>query len=224
MQMIGRILRPWKNEKTGYMKQEALFFDHVNLVIEHQESAYPNIPLHYVPEIKWNFEGTEKRKRNKDKNNLRCCPNLDYMYCDKPTCSGCQHNPGNKADIRKPIVVIDTDLKEIVKPLKLNERPPEERREYQDRINQAIVDYGNGELEKAVADMILMSVEFGYGIMWVYWRLTSKESKLVNVPLLYEMERQKGYKKGWAYFKQKDVRNKLNVKQKEIDEFMGVSI
>ncbi len=122
-QMIGRILRPFTDPETGYKKTEALFFDHVNLVLEHQEPDYPGIPPHYVPKIDWNFHGTEKRKREKcpdcvylkgsrcaktgeklEAFKTRCqyfqlqasvvlCPHLDFMYCENPHCATCEHNP-----------------------------------------------------------------------------------------------------------------------------------
>jgi superfamily II DNA or RNA helicase len=82
-QMIGRILRPFEDPITGYKKEEALFFDHVNLVLEHQEDKFPGVPPHYVHHIEWNFTGTEKRKRKKKDANMRLCPFLDYMYCEK---------------------------------------------------------------------------------------------------------------------------------------------
>lgn len=77
-QKIGRILRPFHNPVTGYTKEDALFFDHVNLVLEHQEPNYPGIPPHYAPEIEWNFDGTQRRKKEK-------CPECRHLtetdYC-----------------------------------------------------------------------------------------------------------------------------------------------
>ena len=92
-QMIGRILRPFSiyekmQNKDGqwvddlsrliYKKEDALFFDHVNMCLEHCEEDYPGIPPHYAPHIKWNFDGTEKRKKYK-------CPECRHLtetgYC-----------------------------------------------------------------------------------------------------------------------------------------------
>ena len=227
-QMIGRILRPFDEKDTSgniiYRKEEALFFDHVNLVLEHQEPNFPGIPPHFVPHVEWNFTGTEKRKRNKKDANIKNCPHMDYMWCEKPTCANCKHNPDKGvSDARRPMVVIPTELEEV-KPLKLNERPIEERREYQDRINGAIMEFnqaGEGEILSApVAELLKMAEEFGYGVLWVYWRLTAKDRKSVNVPLLHEISRQKKYKKGWAYFKIKEIRAKLEEKQEDINDIV----
>ena len=77
-QMIGRILRPFTDQVTGYKKEDALFFDHVNMCIEHSEDDYPGIPPHYAPHIKWNFDGSDKRKKYK-------CPECRHLtetgYC-----------------------------------------------------------------------------------------------------------------------------------------------
>ena len=226
MQYIGRILRPFTDEITGYKKEEAIFFDHVNSIKEHGIKVVNNgieeiVPPHWAPHIKWNFKGTEKRKRNKNENNLRQCPNNDFEWCIKPSCAGCEHNTENKKDVR-PAIIIPADLIEIAKPVKLNDRPMEERREYQDRINKAVQDAQDGEIDAAVKDMIEMAKEFGYGIMWVYWRLTAKDAKAVNVPLLFAIERQKGYKKGWSHFKKIEIRKQLDKKQEEIDAMAGV--
>lgn len=228
-QMIGRILRPFdekdNNENVTYRKEEALFFDHVNLVLEHQEPNYPGVPPHYVPHIEWNFTGTEKRKRNKKDINIKLCPHMDYMYCQKKSCVGCPHNPGGEIDARKPMVIIPAELEEK-KPLKYGERPPEERREFQDRINAAIMEFRQapeGEiLSGPVAELLAIAQEFGYGVLWVYWRLTTENRKSVNVPLLHEIARQCDYKKGWTWHKSKEIKKKLERKQAELNEYMEV--
>lgn len=244
-QKIGRILRPYEesicpsckteyqnviicpsckiNNNITYRKEEALFFDHVNLVLEHQEDSHPGVPPHYVPHIEWNFTGTEKRKRKKKDINIRLCPHMDYMYCQKKDCTNCKHNPdAGISDARKPMIVIPTELVEK-KQLKYGERPIEERREFQDRINNAIMEFNQapeGEiLSGPVAELLKIAAEFGYGVLWVYWRLTTEKRKSVNVPLLYEIGRQCGYKSGWAYHKKKEIRFKLEKKQDNMEEY-----
>jgi hypothetical protein len=216
-QMIGRILRPYPGKQFG------MFFDHVNNLFEHADPAFPNIPPHFLYEIEWNFYGNEKRKRVKkdpDEMSLKLCPEC-FLYFEGPECPNC----GAKARIRKQkeIEQIDTDLIEI-KSIALNDRPPEEQREYLDRIGSAYFDFKQaqkqGEINPgAVGDIIKIADELGRSIMWVYFKLTSEDRKTVNVPLLYEIARQKKYKPGWAYYKMKDLKNKMKKYDKEKKEY-----
>jgi superfamily II DNA or RNA helicase len=220
-QKIGRILRPFTDQETGYKKEDALFFDHVNLVLEHQEPDFPGVPPHYVPEIKWNFYGTEKRKKKKDQGNIKLCPHLDFMYCSKPNCSTCKHNPDKSiADVRKPMVVIPTELEEKQKPIPLNERPIEERKEIQDEIGSLVIEYKNEMSAGAVGKLLEIAVRLGYRELWVYWILTEENRHTVNIPLLHEIARQKNYKKGWVYFAQQKVKAQMN-KRKEYNRVMN---
>ena len=72
----------------------------------------------------------------------------------------------------------------------------------------------------AVAELLKIAEELNRSPMWVYYELTSRgggdggrddkdgKPKAVNVPLLYEIARIKGYAKGWVYFKLKELRAK----------------
>jgi superfamily II DNA or RNA helicase len=213
-QKIGRIIRPFQDEITGYKKEYALFFDHVNLVLEHQEEDYPGIPPHYVPEINWNFHGAERRKRNKKQANIKSCPYLDFLYCEKPTCTTCEHNPDKTVtDARRPMVVIPAELEEKIKPIPLANRPEQEKREFQDRINAAAMVYKLNMSAGAVGEMLKIAEECGYSVYWVYHRLADENRHTRNIPLLAEIARQKGFKPGWVHFAKKKV--KLYSEKKE---------
>jgi superfamily II DNA or RNA helicase len=208
MQIIGRILRPFEG------KEYAMFFDHVNLILEHQDDDYPGMPLHYVPEITWNFHGTEKRKRKKKELNVRLCPYMDFLYCNKPSCVGCPHNPDQKKiDARQPMVIIPADLKEIEKPKSLAERPIAERREIQDRIGAAVMDYKTTENPGAIGELIKIQEMLGYNILWIYWQVTPEDRLTINYPVLHEIARQKKYKSGWVHFITKKVRFQKQTKK-----------
>lgn len=209
MQMIGRVLRPFSDKITGYKKQDAIWMDHVNMILEHQDENYPGVPLHYVPELTWNFEGREKRKRDKTVKNAILCPYLDFMYCASGRCEACPNNPNHEVkDVRKPMVNIPVELEEV-KPVAIADRPENEHREFQDRIGAAVMQYRQGEMSGPVAELIKIADECGYPIMWVYWRLTEESRLTVNVPLLHEIQRQKNYKIGWAYLKGEELKKKL---------------
>jgi len=51
MQAVGRILRPFIDPVTGKKKEDALFFDHCNNILEHQDPEYPGKPLHFITVI-----------------------------------------------------------------------------------------------------------------------------------------------------------------------------
>ena len=211
-QMIGRILRPYSDPVSGYKKESALFFDHVNLVLEHQDENYPGMPPHYAPHIEWNFHGTEKKKKDKTVKNMIMCPHLDFMYCEHPHCTTCSHNPDHDIkDARQPMVVIPADLQELTKPVLLSDRPYEERKDIQDKIGSAVLEYSTAEktgkiLPGPVGELLRIAESLGYNIMWTYWKLNSEERKTINIPLLHEIARQKNFKKGWVFFKIQELK------------------
>jgi hypothetical protein len=233
MQMIGRLLRPF-NGKTS-----AIVLDHVNNLREHSISVDldgNHIPLHYEKTIDWNFHGKEKRKKilcgicdNYDrcelnvKDNVKQCKFFrpekrdQLRYCIKcglyftgEKCK-CGYEPEIKprAELEE---VSSIDLKEV-KYLKLTARPLEEQREYQDRINNNIFLFQQKKDidSQAVMDMIKISEELNNNILWVYWKLTPDNRISVNVSLLNEIARIKGFKKGWAYFQREKIKMRINV-------------
>lgn len=214
MQMIGRCLRPYSG------KDYALFFDHVNNLFEHEEPNYPGIPLHYVPHIEWNFDGTEKRKKIKllePELSLRLCTEC-FLYFEGAKCPNC----GAEARKRqaKPIEIIDAELKELPA-IKFKDRPPEEKRELVDRINNAISEYNNSDIinSGAVGDLLNIAEELGNSVMWVYWKLTQESRKSINVSLLHEIARQKNYKAGWAWHQKNKIKTTIQKKENELKNY-----
>ena len=213
-QMVGRCLRPYEG------KEYAIFFDHVNNLFEHEEPDYPGVPPHYVPEIKWNFVGTKKRKRElKDYTalSLRLCPSC-FIYFEGNICSNC----GADAKIREVIEVetIESNLKEV-KPVKLRDLPEEEKREVVDKISNAIFKFRDTELidKGAVGDLLKIAKELGHAALWVYWKFTPPDRKSVNVSLLHEIARQSGFKAGWAWHQQKNIKKKIIRGQIELEQY-----
>ncbi len=221
-QSVGRILRPFDDEVTGYHKEEAFFFDHANLIQSHQDPRYPGVPLFKIDDLEWNFKGQTKRKRLKPSEVvLRQCPHLDYQWCDKASCAGCRFlRPGESDPRRGALAVVDTKLEERKGPTKLNDLPPEEKREVQDRIGKATdeaFDEAGAVQPGPIGELLAVAKELGRAPMWVYHWLLEQENKkrkeegkaerlTINAPLLYEIARQAGYKTGWAYFKMQDLK------------------
>lgn len=199
-QSIGRILRPFPGKK------DALFFDHVNNLLEHQEPNYPGIPPHYVPKIEWNFYGTEKKKKTKKEGNPKLCPYLDYMYCIKSSCTNCEHNKDRTvADARKPMVIVPTQLKEIKKPVNISELPEKELIDLQKRIGNIVIKYKTDSGEGPVQKMLEIADELHKTVFWAYSQLVNENNLAINVPLLAMISKLKGYKPGWLYFAKQKV-------------------
>lgn len=197
VQMIGRGLRPTEG------KRDCVVLDHVGIL---QQFGHPLAPY------KWRFHGTEKRQaRNEDPQILlKLCP-YTFMYCTKPSCRGCPYNEG-KIKARAEAVV-DCELQEAAPPRKLADRPEEERREFQDRLGDAVerareeLDRG-GSASGPIGELLSLANRIGRQPMWVYWRLCAGK-KAVQPSVLHEIARQKKYKPGWAHFKARDVQKRI---------------
>jgi len=199
MQMIGRILRPFQG------KESAIIFDHVGNLAEHQEPQFPGVPLHYLNHIEWNFSGYQKRKREPLDNRLttlRLCPNC-YLYFEGQICPNCgASNVKQREELKK----VEAELIEVI-PVPIRERPPEEKKEYIDRISankekcEIVIDSG------AVGDMLAMSKELGYPPMWVYHEL-NRPRHSVNVSLLSEIARIMNYKPGWVWMQREKLKGR----------------
>jgi hypothetical protein len=199
-----------------------LFFDHANLVQEHQLPEYPGTPLFYLDDIEWNFTGREKRERVKPSDIvLRLCPHLDYQWCNKVSCAGCALlRPGESDARRGALAVVDANLEERTAPVRMADLAPEEKRDMQDRIGRATdaaINEDGTLVPGPIGDLLAIAAELGRAPMWVYHHLLEQENKkrkeagkeprlTVNTPLLYEIARQSGYKNGWAYFKIQELR------------------
>jgi superfamily II DNA or RNA helicase len=202
-QMVGRLLRIYPGKK------DALFFDHANLIREHQDPSAPGVPLFYLENLSWNFHGRLKEKREKAASGVSGCPYNDYQYCPKKSCAGCALKPENEADVKKT-VTLDVLLEEKKAPVKFFDLLPEEKQEVQDVIikakAEALEGMEAGEIRSGpVGELLAVAEKLGRNVMWVYWTL-SEGRVTVNVPLLCEIGRQKNFKPGWAWIKAKEIR------------------
>jgi superfamily II DNA or RNA helicase len=202
-QMVGRILRPFDG------KSEAVFFDHANLVQEHQDISAPGVPLFYLDNITWNFAGRDKRPcAATDSAVLKLCPLAGYIYCDKTTCVGCEHRDPSVIDPRRAALpVVEATLTERTATQSWTTLAPEEKREVQDRIGRATERLrapGDVDIE-AVADLLAIADELGRQPMWAY-HLVSEGRATVNVSLVHAIAKVKGYKPGWVWFKITELR------------------
>jgi superfamily II DNA or RNA helicase len=190
-QMLGRGLR------TDEL--DLILLDMVgNFQIHCAEIGHPFNP------VNWRFTAKEKRKKRKKDPTaiLRLCPDLDYQYCDKPSCVGCEFNKGGRKE-RK--VEQDENVKLVkVKNVRLKDRPPEEKREFVDRISMAIEEYKGTQDLDALRELLAIAAELGNPPLWVYNQIC--EGRItVNVPLLHAISKIKKYKPGWAWMQKNRI-------------------
>jgi hypothetical protein len=103
------------------------------------------------------------------------------------------------------MVVIPAELVELKKPVPLNQRLPEERREIQDQIGAAALEYKTGETKSAIEKLLEIADSLGYKDLWVYHRLTDENRYTVDVTLLAAIARIRGYKPGWVHYARKKI-------------------
>ncbi len=173
-QMIGRGLRP-DNEH-----EDCLIFDHVGNCDE-KKHGHPLIPR------EWNFEGRKKKEKiPKD-----AIEKIDAaQHCDicwdliiDGVCRSCGVEKGKKS--LKPLKQVDGWLVEITEPTPLKERPPENRRYYQDMIAENIDRFkaawepnttngkhAGGVIDSdAVGNLLTAAYDLRRRPMWVYYTL-----------------------------------------------------
>lgn len=202
-QMVGRGLRP--SPETG--KRECVILDHVNLIDEH---GHPFAPYD------WQFHGREKRARKLDPTiRLRLCPET-FIYCERPSCVGCENNATKRKTRAEAIV--DVQLRELAPPVALNVRPPEEQEVFGERMEAALdrarAALGRGEIDSgAIGELLRLSQQIDRQPMTVYWALCSK-MKTVCVPLLSEIARQKKYHPYWTKHKRDEIHARLEAEGK----------
>ncbi len=186
------------NAELIYKKENVIIHDFVHNLRKHG---------HPLTDYEWNFYGKEKRKKIKDESadKLKLCP-----ICWEYECN-CQNKKRVMPD--RNIIEINGRLVEHDAPIALKDRPYEERKEYHDKIIAAKNAYL--ELEKTgkinlapIKELCEIAESLGRSVMWVYYELNKLE-KLVNIPLLKAIEEIKGYKKGWSFFKIKELRSKI---------------
>lgn len=203
MQMLGRGLRPWIG------KPHLIVLDHVGNLQEHKHPFTPHV---------WNFDGREKRKRNRDESVIaRLCPALDFLYCSRPSCAWCQHAPEGK-DPRRKLEEINADLVLAKKPVEIK-KPSEEEIVGQMTVQRAATTYHAEESKNpgvitalqsgAIGELLEEARRTGRQPMWVYYRLNQNRYS-VNVTLVNEIGRQCGYDPKWAGHRIDDIHARMD--------------
>lgn len=199
-QMIGRGLR------TADGKADCIVLDHVGLLKEHGHPLEP---------YQWRFTGREKRgPREVEPGELErhLCP-ATSMWCTEASCVDCEHSGGRWTS--RAEYLVNCQLREEAPPVPLTDRPLEQRRIYQDRLDEALANaqaaLDAGDISAAhgpIEELLALCRQVGRNPMWVYYRLSAGRVS-VNVPLLHEIARCERYKKGWVYYKTQQLHNEL---------------
>jgi hypothetical protein len=187
--------------RTAPGKTEALFFDHANTINIHQDDRYPGVPLFYIPNLTWNFQGNEKRKINKKINpTVRLCVFNGYEVCTKSyPCFKCELYIPREED---QVIIESVQLKEW------NSEPDET-----DEIKKYVKQYQESEdiedKDTAVSAIIKIAKQLKpikELWLWVYKKLNDSKYS-VNGTTLWSIARVMQYKPGWVYHAAKRIRS-----------------
>jgi superfamily II DNA or RNA helicase len=196
-QKVGRGTRPAPGKES---------FIYLDMVGNHR--VFPNSDIY--ANIPWNFDSLKYNKKPNGTGEENVCP-LCYALIPvgETKCPECGAEKKKVPKKEKPEKHLDGDLVEIV-PVPLSEREGEEKAEIQASISKAIVD-----------NDILALLEILRGLYsekaipyQLYYKLTEKE-KVVDVPLVYRIQRTLNYKRGWTFFFQKTLKAQIEKKLQE---------
>lgn len=187
-QKIGRFTR---------MSEGKEFAVYLDMVGNHR--VFPGSDIY--ADIKWRFNALKYNKKPNGTGEENVCP---ICYALIPvgeiTCPECgADKPVYKKKI-KPEKHLDGDLVEIV-PVPLSEREGEDRAEIQNSISAAIRD---NDIQ-ALYDIGLTVTSKKKIPLWIYHKMNDKRN-IINIPLLYRIQRQLDYKPGWVHFMKSQIR------------------
>ncbi len=207
-QKVGRGTRPAPGKES---------FIYLDMVGNHR--VFPNSDIY--AKIDWNFDSLKYNKKPSGTGEENVCP---LCYCLIPVgetkCPECGAEKKKHVKKEKQGKHLDGDLVEIV-PLK--ERTGEDKAEIQMKISAAIVDNDIIKLLEILRELYSKKA-IPYQL---YYNLTEKE-KVVDVPLVYRIQRTLKYERSWTFFFQKNLKLQITIKnikdeitdkQKELSEY-----
>jgi len=213
-QMIGRGLRPDPEYSN------CLILDHVGNC-DDKAHGHPLAPR------EWNFEGNIKKKKA-PKDAIELISAVDKCkICYGKIVNGICETCGAEKQVmtREPLKELDGYLVEIKEPTPLKDRPPENQRHYTDMINNNIDDFRESWYEKkgvinsgAIKNLLEAAHDLAWknAAMQVYYKLHKADDLTVNVSLLSEIGKLKGYHAIWATRKREFLESKL-FEQNQLD-------
>ncbi|MCK5600675.1 DEAD/DEAH box helicase family protein [Candidatus Pacearchaeota archaeon] len=187
-QKIGRLTRKAEG------KEFAILLDMVG-----NHRVFPGGDIY--AEWESNFDSTKYNKKPSGETQDQYCP-LCYAYIPTGTkiCPDCGAEKVVRVKKEKHGKHIDGELVEIA-PVPLSERTDDDKKEVQSQINKALVD-------NDIEALILIGKELTTGKklpFWLYFKLNDKKG-IINIPLLYRIQRSLNYKSSWVYFAKKQIK------------------
>lgn len=186
-QKVGRVARLFEN------KEYAPFLDMVG-----NHRVFPNGDIYSA--IDWNFTSEKYNKKPSETTQDNYCP-LCYAFIPANTtiCPECGAEKKITPKKEKPKKHMDGELIEIVP---LADRDPEEKTQIQLSINAALRDDDIDKLYEIACTLTSKKK----APLWVYYKLCQTEN-IVDIPLLYRLQRQLKFKQGWVYY----IKNQIKV-------------
>lgn len=185
-QKIGRGARKAEDKKEFIL---------LDMVANHR--LFPGSDIYAEYDSK--FDSTKNNKKPVGTGEENVCP-LCYALIPvgKTQCQECgADKPKAKP---KPEKHLDGELVEI-KPVPLRERTEEDKSDINKKISQALVD----EDIQALFDIYCTLGNKTKAPYSIYYKMNDKKN-IVNIPLLYRIQRQLGYKTSWVHFAKKNIR------------------
>lgn len=150
--------------------------------------------------IDWNFNSKGYNKKPTGTGEENVCPVCYALIpIGKTQCVECgAAKPKAKPKKEKHL---DGELVEIV-PVPLKERTEEDKKDVTRKIHAAVQDNNIKDLY----DIGLTVTSKKKVPLWIYYKLRKTEN-VIDVPLLYRIQRQLKYKPSWVFFMKKQIRN-----------------
>ncbi len=187
-QKVGRGTRPAPGKEC---------FIYLDMVGNHR--VFPGSDIY--GKIEWNFSSDKYNKKPSGTGEENVCP-LCYALIpiDSTVCPECGAEKKKVPKKLKKEKHLKGDLVEI-KPVPLSEREGEEKASIQNEINRALQD-NDIEALKVIGAQLTTGRNLPY---WIYYKLR-KTTDIIDVPLVYRLQRSFKYKSGWAHFFRKNLK------------------
>lgn len=186
-QKIGRLARKAPGKKHAIL---------LDMVGNHR--VFPGSDIY--AEYDSNFDSGKNNKKPTGTGEENVCPVCYALIpIGKTQCVECgAAKPKAKPKKEKHL---DGELVEIV-PVPLKERSEEDKKDVTRKIHAAVQDNNIKDLY----DIGLTVTSKNKVPLWIYYKLRKTEN-VIDVPLLYRIQRQLKYKPSWVFFMKKQIRN-----------------
>jgi superfamily II DNA or RNA helicase len=193
-QMLGRGLR------VAEGKDSCVILDHVNNIGTHCPGGHP---LDYRT---WTIssDGTDRQKpKDPDELTQRLCPEIEFLYCNKKSCVGCEHNKTNRKERRENVV--ECELQEIKAPTSGSRKEKQEwEKKIETKVNRLVIESRSAIRPGPIGELLKIAKAMGRDWRWVYDEINTHRH-MVNIALLTEIGRQSQYSPKWVWVAKKKL-------------------